>query len=164
MGANQKKENKLNVSALKQSKFLTQVEVGKGTLLTIREIVQDNVAKEGAPEELKHIMFFEELEKGLVLNSTNGNLIASFLGDETDDWTGHQVVLYSDPSIMFGGKRVGGIRCRQPRNQATSPMPQTVRPAPARPAARQASRPEPQPAPELLPEGPGPDNQDGMPF
>lgn len=152
------------MSALKTSAFLTQTDVGKGLLLTIRELTQENVAKQGASEELKWAMHFEETDKPMVLNSTNGNLIAAFLGDETDDWTGHQVVLYSDPSIMFGGKRVGGIRCRQPRNQATSPMPQTARPAPARPAARQASRPAPQPAPELLPEDPGPDNQDDVPF
>lgn len=117
------------------------------------------MAKEGAPEEIKHIMFFKEAEKGLVLNSTNGNLIAKFLGEETDDWTGHQVVLYDDPTVSFGGKLVGGIRCRQPRNKATSPLPPT-RPVPTRPAARQAQRPAPQPAPELLPEAPGADNQD----
>ena len=30
----------------------------------------------------------------------------------TTSWVGHAVVLFSDPSVMFGGKRVGGLRIR----------------------------------------------------
>lgn len=156
----------MHISKLKQSKFLTRAEVGKGTLLTIREITEENVAKEGAPEEFKYILYFDELEKGLVINSTNGQLIGSFLGEETNDWTGHKVVLYDDPSISFGGKLVGGIRVRQPRLQAATRTP-PPQPAPAQVHRPQLfTRPAPpqppmQPPPEYLPEA---DNQDDIPF
>lgn len=123
----------MHISALKQSKFLTRAEVGKGMLVTIREVFQDNVAKEGAPEELKWCIQFDEAEKPLVLNSTNGQIIASITkSEDTDNWPGHKIVLYDDPNVSFGGKLVGGIRVRAPRNQpAAAPKPAATKPAPA---------------------------------
>lgn len=132
----------MHVSALKQSNFLTRADVGRGILVTIKTITQENVAKQGAPEELRWCLHFHEAEKPMVLNSTNGQIIASITkSEETDTWPGHKIVLYDDPNVSFGGKLVGGIRVRAPRPQ---PVPsQPVRPAPA---------PAPvQPEPELNP-------------
>lgn len=109
----------MHVSALKESKFLKRTDVGAGALATIRNLTQENVAKEGAEPELKYVLHFEEFEKPLVLNSTNAQIIAQITKeDDTDDWTGHKVVLYDDPNVSFGGKLVGGIRIRAARNQA----------------------------------------------
>jgi hypothetical protein len=103
----------MNVNELKESKFLKRSDVGDGTIVTITGVSRENVAKEGAPEELKWILHVEEFDKGLVLNSTNGQLIAQALkSEESDDWVGGKVVLYDDPSVSFGGKLVGGIRVR----------------------------------------------------
>jgi hypothetical protein len=138
----------MNIAALKQSKFLTRADVGQGALVTIREVHQENVAKEGAPEELRWCISFDEAEKPMVLNSTNGQLIAQITkSDDTDNWAGHKVVLYDDPSVSFGGKLVGGIRVRAPRGQAAA------KPAPAKVAAK------PSPiAPEDVPTQSGEDN------
>lgn len=38
-------------------------------------------------------------------------LIAAW-GDESDVWTGRQVQLYYDPEVVYGGKKVGGVRVR----------------------------------------------------
>jgi len=139
-----------HISALKQSKFLTRSDVGTGVLVTIREVFQENVAKEGAPEELKWCIAFDECEKPMVLNSTNGQIIAGITkADDTDNWPGHKIVLYDDPNVSFGGKLVGGIRVRAPRGQAAKPAPAK---SPARPA----------PAPELEPQPDEP--QDDVPF
>lgn len=120
----------MHVSGLKQSKFLTRNEVGKGMLVTIEQLTQENIAKEGAPEELKWCLHFKETEKPMVLNSTNGQLIAQITkSEDTDGWPGHKVVLYDDPTVSYGGKLVGGIRVRAPRNQPESPL----RPAPVQP-------------------------------
>lgn len=113
----------MHISGLKQSNFLTRADVGRGILVTIKEIVQENVAKQGAPEELRWCLYFNEQEKPCVLNSTNGQLIAKIVGsEETDNWVGHKIVLYDDPSVSFGGKLVGGIRVRAPRNQPKAPI------------------------------------------
>ena len=137
----------MHISALKQSKFLTRADVGRGILVSIKEIYQDNVAKEGAPEELRWCISFNEAEKPMVLNSTNGQIIAGIVkSEETDHWVGKQVVLYDDPNVSFGGKLVGGIRVRAPRVQA----------APVAPRAGVVQhKPTPAPAhvqPQLAPE------------
>lgn len=109
----------MHVSQLKDSRFLKRADVGTGALVTIRNLTQENVAKEGAEPEMKWVIHFDELDKPMVLNSTNANLIAQITRqDDTDNWSDHKVVLYDDPSISFGGKLVGGIRVRAPKGQA----------------------------------------------
>lgn len=142
----------MHVSHLKQSKFLTRADCGPGILVTIKAIYQENVAKEGAPEELKWCVEFDEAEKPMVLNSTNGQIMAAITkSEETDDWIGHKVVLYDDPNVSFAGKLVGGIRVRAPRNQP---------PRPATPATRLPAR---QPAPTAQPQN-EPPTSDEVPF
>lgn len=109
----------MHINELRESKFLKKEDCGNGVLLTIRKIFQENIAKEGAPPEMKWCVEFDEIEKPMVLNSTNGQLIAQITGSEdTDNWTGRKIVLYLDPSVSFGGKIVGGIRARAPRGKA----------------------------------------------
>ena len=109
----------MHVSALKESKFLKRTDVGSGALVTIRNLTQENVAKEGADPDMKWAIHFDEMDKPLILNSTNAQLIAQILKEEeTDGWTGQRIVLYDDPSVSFGGKLVGGIRVRAPKQTA----------------------------------------------
>jgi hypothetical protein len=107
-----------NVNELKTSKFLKKEDVGDGVLVTIREVTKHNIAIDGAPEDQKYCMTFEELDKPLVLNSTNGQLIAKITGEqEMDDWSGKKIVLYTDDNVSFQGKLVGGIRVRAPKDK-----------------------------------------------
>lgn len=125
-----------NISVLKTSKFLKKEDCEPPILVTIKACTEENVAKEGAPEESKWCLHFNEVEKPMVLNSTNGQIIAGITGsDNTDDWNGHKVVLYNDPNVSFGGKLIGGIRCRAPRQ----PKATTAKPAPAPAAAAETA-------------------------
>lgn len=122
---------------MRESKFLKQTDVGAGALMTIEGCEQYNVAKEGAEPEHKWCLTFAEGEKPLVLNMTNIKLCELMFGsDNTDDWTGKKIVLYTDPTVSFQGKLVGGIRVRAPK----------VRAASAPPVQRPAPKPEPSPA------------------
>lgn len=86
-------------------------------LLTIHSLEQENVAPEGQQPEEKWVMYFDEQKLGLVLNSTNIQLAAQICGSQdTDEWIGKKIVAYSEPNISFGGKLVGGIRLRAPKN------------------------------------------------
>lgn len=124
-----------DISELRESKFLKKEDVGSGALLTVTGCRQYNMAQEGEAEELKWCLEFKETDKPFRVNTTNGQLIAAFIGTtRMEDWTGHQIVLYTEPTVMMHGKVVGGIRCRAPRN----------RPAASAPAAAQAPRPNPQ--------------------
>lgn len=82
---------------------------------------------QGQPQEMKWIIHFSEC-KPLVLNSTNGQLIAQALGSpETDDWKGKEIVLYNDPNVSFGGQLTGGVRARAAiksvRQESENPAP-----------------------------------------
>jgi hypothetical protein len=120
------------------SKYLKKDDVERPLRVTIRDLVQENVAKNDEPEELKWIMFFREVDQGLVLNTTNIGLCELACGsNETDDWLGKQIVLFNDPTIMFGGRRTGGIRIRP----ATGPGAKAS-PAKASPVKAPAAAPE----------------------
>ena len=111
----------MKLGAMYESKYLKKEDVGDGMLVTIRAVQLENVALEGQPEDNKPVVYFNETQKGLVLNRTNGSLMIHYLGtDETDQWIGRQVVLYNDPTIQFQGKMVGGIRIRG-ADQAQTP-------------------------------------------
>jgi hypothetical protein len=107
-------------SEMMQSNYLKKEDVGEdGTIVTIRDFQQVNVAAKGEPEEVKWTMTFDEFEKPLVLNSTNIKLAENALGsDDTDDWIGKKIIVYSEPNISFGGKLVGGIRIKAHRKAA----------------------------------------------
>jgi len=136
---------------MRDRKFLGKDDIGnggKGSLLTVRSVTQENVAMTGAPPEMKWCLHFHEEERPMVLNSINAQLIAGFLGsEETEDWTGHKIVLYVDPTIVFGGKLVGGIRARAPRLPAAQlkreVLPVIAPPVPAQAPAAVAGVAEP---------------------
>jgi hypothetical protein len=115
-----------SINDLKSSKFLKKEDVGEGALVTVTGLSQENVAKEGVDPEMKWVLHFAEYEKPLVLNSTNGQIIAQITGKSEDierEWIGAKLVLYSDPNVSFGGKLVGGIRVRAPKAQKAVDLP-----------------------------------------
>lgn len=126
-----------HISALKSSKYLTKQDVNPPILVTIQECVEVNVAQEGSPPEKKWALHFNETERPMILNSTNGQIIAGITGkDNTEDWIGAKIVLYNDPNISFQGKLIGGIRARAPKAKAgtATTLPPSQHPPVAQPA------------------------------
>lgn len=120
------------VSDLKSSKFLTQHDVDPPVLVTIKSYEEMNVALESQAPEMKWCLRFRELDKPLVLNLTNGQLIEAITGsDDLDHWLGKQIVLYNDKTVSFAGKLTGGIRVRA--SQGGQPNPNYVGENPAEP-------------------------------
>jgi hypothetical protein len=108
---------------MKSSKFLKKEDAGVGVLCTISKVEQHNVAREGAAEDLKWCVLFEEFDKPLVLNITNTNAIELITGsDDTDNWKGKKVVLFNDLNVIYEGK-TGGIRIRAPKSQKEIDLP-----------------------------------------
>jgi len=106
----------MRIGEMKESKYLKKEDVGNGILVTIKSLEKTNVAGDNQDPDEKYVMHFKEMPKGMVLNWTNIQLIAHALGsEETNDWIGKKIVLYEDPNVSFGGKLVGGIRCRAPK-------------------------------------------------
>lgn len=104
------------VNDLKDSRFLKKEDVEPDVLVTIKGYEKTNVALESQAPEEKWTLSFRELDKPLVLNSTNGQLIQAIAGSgDFDDWIGKQIVLYNDKTVSFAGKITGGIRVRASR-------------------------------------------------
>ena len=87
--------------------------------LTISKARMEDIGQ-GNKKEEKLIIYFEEEEKGVVLNKTNANVLTEAYGDETDDWIGEPVTLY-EKQVEFEGKEVPAIRMKIPkRGKATN--------------------------------------------
>ncbi len=111
-----------NVNEMIESKYLKKEDVGNGVMATIASFEKVNIAMDGSPAQWKWSMRFEELDKPLLLNSTNIRLCQMiFNSSDTDDWLGNKIVLYNDPTIQFQGKFTGGIRLRAPKQQKVKP-------------------------------------------
>ena len=67
-------------------------------------------------------MLPDNTHKMFILNKSNWINIEDAYGPDTDTWIGQRIELYVDPSIMYGGKRVGGVRVRIPSG-VTIPSP-----------------------------------------
>ena len=102
----------MKIDDLMPSKYLKQSDVTEDTLVTVEGLKKVNVARDDEEAEYKFVIQFKEFSKPMVLNSTNIKRLGKALGDDTDDWTGGQVVLYVDHDIEFGGNIVGGLRIR----------------------------------------------------
>jgi hypothetical protein len=71
-------------------------------------------------DDRKPILYFQGKTKGVVLNKTNWNNIAYAYGDESDDWFGKAVILFT-AWVDFQGKSVEAIRIRpslEPKKKA----------------------------------------------
>lgn len=135
------------------SQFLKKEDVGAGVLMTVTGVTQENVAKQGAEPEMKWCLNFNESDKPLVLNSTNIQLCHQIFGsDDTDDWTRQQIVLYTDPTVSFQGKVIGGIRVRKPkvRPAAAAAVPAQAAPVAVAPAPPPPAVTQPLPAEEIF--------------
>jgi hypothetical protein len=106
----------MKISQMMGGKYLKKDDCIPDLLLTIRGFEEENVAPDDKPQELKWVMYFEETDKGLVMNSTNLQLAAIALNSQdTDDWIGQKIVAFNDASVQYAGKITGGVRLRPPR-------------------------------------------------
>ncbi len=82
-----------------------------GTKHATVEDVRIETMPSGDKEE-KPVMYFANGLKPMVLNGTNWDIMAEAYGPESNSWRGKPIELYIDPNVMYGGKRIGGVRVR----------------------------------------------------
>ncbi len=110
-----------NIDQMTSSKYLRKEDCDPPILVTIDRITLENVGMDDQPKEAKWCLYFLETEKGIVTNPTNRELCAEVCGSRmTEDWRGHRIVLFNEPSVMYQGRRTGGIRIRAPKNGANT--------------------------------------------
>jgi len=84
----------------------------KNVVLEKLESVSMMAGDDGAGKlKTKGVLYFKEVETGLVLNRTNCECIAAMFGVETNDWIDKRVTLYA-ASVRVGAKTDIGIRVK----------------------------------------------------
>ncbi len=118
----------MNIDSAFPSTYLKASDLGASApLVTIDRVEVEPV---GRDREMKPVLYFKGKEKGVVLNKTNSNMIATLTGSrDTDDWSGCQVRLYAT-TTEFGGETVECIRVKGAGPQA-KPAPRAPEPVEA---------------------------------
>jgi hypothetical protein len=113
----------------RSTRFIQKSDVGNGVLVTIDKVTEENKAPEYQAEDVGYIIYFKEDFKpwGPGIESLEDISHIAGTGD-VDQWPGTLLVLFVDPDVKFGPKKVGGIRCRRPKTppQPSSPNPDYV--------------------------------------
>ena len=129
-----------DINALFPSKYLRSADYEKGeeTTYVISRVEVEKVGEKDGREERKPVLFFQNEEKGMVLNRTNADTIADLYGNDTEGWAGRPITVFvmrvSGPNGMTDGIRLKAPP--KPRSQRAAPTqhgPMDDEPPPAEP-------------------------------
>jgi hypothetical protein len=136
------------------SKFLSATELGDKKIRTrILKVKKERLRGQDGKEKPKFILWFNNLDKGLVLNATNIKTLVDALGKTPSGWLNAELGIFTEPTMM-AGKPTRGVRLLvlgKPPGPAPAPVPAPKPPAPTPTAT------EPAPWPDD-PDDPGPTN------
>jgi hypothetical protein len=124
-----------NIDEFFPSKYLKASDLkGREPVLTIAKVLYEPV---GQGKQMKGVVYFDKVEKGLVLNKTNANRITQIAGSGiTEEWRGVQIKLYT-AQVEFQGAPVDAIRIRPPQASKAN----ALRPSEVLPVAPSAQAP-----------------------
>ena len=135
-------------------RFLKAHECVDKPTLTIKGVVIETLPTEKGEKDTGIVMF-REVNKGLVLNKTNGQCLRHMFGRTLTDWVGRRVTLMCDDNVQLGRERVSGVRIygspdidadtqceiKHPKKKARMhPLKLT---GPAKPKPKQSPKPDP---------------------
>lgn len=94
-----------------KSKFYNTTSITEPTKVIIAGIEFAEFERDGKTEKEPRLLFDDG--KVMSLNKTNATMLSNLFGDETDKWTGKEIVIYVDPNVRNPeGKKTGGVRVR----------------------------------------------------
>lgn len=94
------------------SSYLRSSDVTHPQTVTVSSVTTEELGRDDERVE-KLVIYFRELDQGVVLGRTTiAQLVNIFGNDDTDTWLGRRVCLYNDPTVLFKGKVTGGLRFR----------------------------------------------------
>lgn len=125
----------MNINDAFPSNYLKAAELEEDTIVTIADVRMEEMGQ-GKDKNSKPVLYFEETDKGLVLNKTNSGTIAKLYGPETDDWIGKRITIYPT-EVEFKGEQTLSIRIRlkAPTAKAAATKPAAGNAAAAKKAA-----------------------------
>jgi hypothetical protein len=137
-----------DLNELYGSKYLGAADLGEKKIRTrIAKIRKEPMQQQGGGKErAKFVLYFTTLDKSLVLNATNKNVLVDALGRDPASWVNAEVGLYT-VDTAYQGKSMRGVRLKvfsrpEPKAAAPKPEPKAAAPKPE-PKAVPAEEPMP---------------------
>ena len=90
------------INDLFPSKYLKAADAENDITLTIAKVSTEKMKDQDGKEETKPVIHFTEVDKGMVLNKTNANVLTDLFGETIEEWTGHRVTLCAVDVDAFG--------------------------------------------------------------
>jgi hypothetical protein len=117
------------------SQYLGTADIGDRKIrVRIAKVRKAELTGQDGRKRTRFLVYFDSLDKALVLNSTNKNFMVDKFGRVPAKWEGALAGIYVDRDVAFGGKRVGGIRLTVVPGPA-----KTAKPAKTKPTAKQSA-------------------------
>ena len=122
------------------SKYLGAADLGDKKIRTrIAKVRKETMQQQGGkPERAKFVIYFTTLDKAMVLNATNKNVLVEKLGRAPAGWVNAEIGLYTEPT-QFAGKPTKGLRLKvligtqsRSRHRRRQPTPKHAKPAAGR--------------------------------
>ena len=90
------------------------VDIGDKKIRTkiLRVRIEDVKDRDTGRMKKKLLVFFDGIDKRLVLNVTNKNILVDAFGKAPAGWINATVGILVDPNVGFAGKKTGGVRLR----------------------------------------------------
>jgi hypothetical protein len=108
-----------NYALLFPSKWLAAADLmGEDRIVQVKQIIPSEEV--GQSKDKRPVVYFQGVEKGLVLNKTNAKRIAKLYGPDTDKWLGKPITLYPS-ECDFGDETVPCLRVRPEAPQIDDP-------------------------------------------
>jgi hypothetical protein len=115
------------------SKYLGATDLGDKKIRTrIAKVRKETLQQQGKEPRAKFVIYFTSLDKAMVLNATNKNVLVEALGRDPTKWSNAEVGLYTELT-QFAGKPVKGLRIKvlsAPKAATKPAATPTARPAP----------------------------------
>ena len=138
----------LLVSDFDQSKYLNATQFVTEKAVRIKSVTVEAVQK-GIQQEKRLVVWFTNLEKGLLLNKTNLRTLGGAFGNDAETWVGKIIVIFPT-TTEFGGRTVSALRVRIPPPKQATAGATAGNSQPAKPkAAAPKAAPPPEPEPSL---------------
>jgi hypothetical protein len=108
-----------DVSDLLGGRYLAAQNIPEPLKVTIVGAERAEIEEDDKSLVTKLVVHFQELQKPLLCNKTNLNMLVHLHGRDSDEWIGKQVIIQSEP-VEFAGKIVEALRVK-PANKAAAP-------------------------------------------
>ena len=96
---------------------------GQDLIVTISYVAEEEVTGNNGRKENEVVAHFSDFEKPMILNKTNLKTIQMICHSPyIEEWTGHQIQIYYDPTVKFGRETVGGLRIRPFKPKVICPV------------------------------------------